>query len=479
MQGPIGGPGPQGRLGDVGPQGVQGPAGEVGPEGPAGQVGPQGQAGDVGAQGPPGPQGIAGNEGAQGLRGEIGPEGDQGPDGVQVVTAQVTDDGDLVIGLSSGDQIQAGPVVGPAGDDAESCRISTLRVDDQEIAGAIVLTCGQQAPVRLHAFLCGNGQINGAETCDDGNFAVGDGCDATCALECGNSRLDPNEECDDGNQADNDACTSECVNARCGDGIVYTGVEACDGTPGCRDDCTLQPCAAAGVCDDFDFVPIPGGVFQMGYADGLASELPVHEVNVPDFELLRGEVTVAQYGRCVTAGVCSEPPEGLGYNWGAAGRSEHPVNGVSWLQARTYAAWAGARLPSEAEWEFAARSRGQDIRFPWGNEEPDCERTHNYTCEGSETAVICTHPDGDSTEGICDLTGNIWEWVEDQYHRTYEDAPNDGSPWCDQADCADESAVRVWRGGDYKSDINRMRSSARGYYGANVQFQWMGFRLAR
>jgi cysteine-rich repeat protein len=470
---------------DLSTGGLQGPEGPVGPAGAQGAAGPDGA---DGAQGPEGPAGAAGREGAVGPAGPAGPAGADGADGAQglagaagvhVNGAQINAAGNLIISLSSGDLIDAGHVVGPAGDDADSCRMQPLQVDGQDIPGAIVLNCGEQAPVRLRAFLCGNGQVDSGETCDDGNFAAGDGCDPGCFVECGNGQVDPNEVCDDGNRIDTDGCTATCQAAECGDGIVFDGVEECDLGAGCRDDCTMLPCRATGACPDFDFVPIAGGVFQMGYADGFSSEQPVHEVNVPAFEILRGEVTVGQYRGCVSAGVCTEPPTGPSYNWNSPGRDDYPVNGVSWVQARQFAAWAGVRLPTEAEWEYAARSRGRDIRFPWGDEAPDCDRTHNYTCAGPPTAPICSHPDGHSAEGVCDLAGNAWEWVLDNYHRTYDNAPADGSAWCDQADCANDGSVRVWKGGDYLSDVNRMRCSARGYYAPTVDFYWLGFRLAR
>jgi cysteine-rich repeat protein len=478
-QGAAGLVGPVGADGAVGPEGRQGAAGAVGadgavgPEGRQGAVGAVGPDGDDGIQGPPGPAGVQGPQGAQGENGV------QGEPGVNVVTAEVDGNGDLQVDLSSGQSINAGHVIGPAGSDAESCHVTALEIDGQVIAGAIVLQCGDLDPVRLRTFLCGNANIDSGETCDDGNFSIGDGCDALCRLECGNNQLDQNEECDDGNRIDTDGCTSSCAAAQCGDGVVYAGVEACDGTDGCQPDCTLIGCHINASCPDFDFVPIVGGPFQMGYADGATSELPVHQRIVADFEILRAEVTVAQYRQCVLAGVCTEPIIGDQINWGRAGRDQYPVNGVSWSQASQYAAWAGARLPTEAEWEFVARSRGATTLFPWGEEEPDCTRTQNYTCGDVYTAVNCSHADGHSAEGVCDLAGNVWEWVQDNYYRDHTDAPADGSARCEQADCGSTELTRVWKGGDYLSSVSRMRASARGYYAENVQFYWMGFRLAR
>ena len=95
------------------------------------------------------------------------------------------------------------------------------------------------------------------------------------------------------------------------------------------------------------------------------------------------------------------------------------------------------------------------------------------------TTTVCTHPTGHSAQGVCDLAANAWEWVLDNYHNDYTNAPLDGSAWCDLPACGDDGAPRVWKGGDYRSSVTRMRSSARGYYGPDANPSWMGFRLAR
>ena len=120
--------------------------------------------------------------------------------------------------------------------------------------------------------------------------------------------------------------------------------------------------------------------------------------------MMRSEVTVAQYRACVNAGACSAPnctdanvSSGvIVCNW-SQNRETHPVNFVSWTQMREFGAWVGADLPTEAQWEFAARSRGQEITYPWGNTEPDCSYAdfvhNNANCGGSGTVERITHAD--------------------------------------------------------------------------------------
>jgi cysteine-rich repeat protein len=360
------------------------------------------------------------------------------------------------------------------------CVLSPLIVDGVEVTHGRSLDCHDQPPIRVFVLECGNGVLDQGETCDDSNFTNDDGCNDHCRLECGDGVVGENEGCDDGNLLNDDACTATCTVASCGDGFVQTGVEMCDGGDNCLPDCTQPACGQTGTCPALDFVAIAGGVINMGYVAGTANELPVHAVTVPSFEILRGEITVAQYTVCVNAGVCTAPKSSdSSYNWNQTGREQYPVNGVSWRQAQQFATWVGAQLPTEAQWEFAATSGGLDQRYPWGDDVPTCTLSQNFTCAGSPTTPVCTHPTGHSAQGVCDLAGNAWEWVLDNYHGTYDGAPIDGSAWCNLGDCSDDGSPRVWKGGDYLSDVTRMRSSSRGYYGPESQHFWMGFRLAR
>ena len=203
--------------------------------------------------------------------------------------------------------------------------------------------------------------------------------------------------------------------------------------------------AAARPTSAVDWVAIPGGTYAMGQ-EGWHWSTPVHTVTVPDFEMTRTEVTVAQYRACVEAKVCTAPDIRLVWrnqrgdcNWKQADRADHPVTCVSRPQAETFARWVGGRLPSEAKWEYAARSGGKDWLYPWGNERATCDRVVmsqglnvsgdiNWGCGRGGTLPVCSRPAGNSIHGVCDLLGNVSEIVADSHFKDYEGAPADASP---------------------------------------------------
>ena len=225
------------------------------------------------------------------------------------------------------------------------------------------------------------------------------------------------------------------------------------------------------------------------------NEQPVHSVTVPSFKMMRTQVTVAMYKKCVDAGACSAPnctgssTSSSPYcNYGA-NASDHPVNYVSWFQMMEFAAWVGARLPTEAEWEYAARGQGQDITYPWGNAVPTCTLVdYNGSTCGSGTSPVCSHPTGNTTQGLCDMAGNVFEWLQDEYVGDYNGAPTDGSGRCTGA-CpenasdpnynASTTANRVVRGGGWYYDTVFMRTATRYSLSPSFQGNGAGARLVR
>ncbi len=214
---------------------------------------------------------------------------------------------------------------------------------------------------------------------------------------------------------------------------------------------------------------IPAGTFQMGSTNGASDEQPVHAVTLAAFELDEFEVTVSQYAACVTAGGCTAAGGSAvsSYcNAGVSGRDNHPINCVDWNQATTYCAWAGKRLPTEEEWEYAAR--GTDGReYPWGNAAPG-----NQLCwsgggtNRSSTCAVGSYPSGKSPFGVQDMSGNVWEWVSSLYASSYSSQPT--------------GTARVGRGGSWFSNAaSDVRSANRGSHASSRQSFVLGFRCAR
>jgi len=171
-----------------------------------------------------------------------------------------------------------------------------------------------------------------------------------------------------------------------------------------------------------EWVAIPGGRFLMGSADVEKwNSTPRSSVTVEAFQMAKTEVTVEQYAACVKAGRCREPGmkanEFAVCNWGVAGREKHPINCIDIGEAQDFASWVGGRLPTSAEWEYAARSAGRDWVYPWGSDDPSCERAvmndGGAGCGRQSTWPVCSKPKGGTLQGLCDMAGNVREWVDD------------------------------------------------------------------
>jgi len=234
-----------------------------------------------------------------------------------------------------------------------------------------------------------------------------------------------------------------------------------------------------------DWVQIEGGSFMMGGA-GKYDGKPIHKVTLKSFQMSKTEVTVGQYRKCVTAKACSAPNTGESCNWDKSGREEHPINCVTWFQLNEFAKWVGGRLPTEAEWEYAARSRGKKRTYPWGDQEPSCQYTvmsdGGRGCGKDRTWAVCSKRRGNTKQGLCDMGGNVWEWVQDEYKKSYNGAPTNGTARCTASDCSKppSNANRVLRGGGWYFGYARyFRAAVRFNYRPAKHFYAYGGRVAR
>lgn len=220
---------------------------------------------------------------------------------------------------------------------------------------------------------------------------------------------------------------------------------------------------------------------MMGSSNGNYDERPPHQVKVKSFQMAKTEITNKQYRECIRSGSCSEPRMGC-ESYSSA--DDQPVVCVNWQQAQSYAIWAGGRLPTEAEWEYAAKSAGKERTFPWGNEIADCDRSVISGCGSCKTRIIsacadsikpvCSKSAGKTEQGLCDMAGNVWEWVQDSYHSSYAGAPTDGS-----ARDPNENSTRVLRGGSWYRPAIRATTTFREYFENTRQEVDLGFRLVR
>lgn len=227
---------------------------------------------------------------------------------------------------------------------------------------------------------------------------------------------------------------------------------------------------------------IPAGTFVMGGIDAKAAsdEKPIHQVTMNAFWFDKVEVTNGMYAICVQAGACKVPiefkSESRQLYYSRAEFNDYPVVYVTWYQAKSYCEWAGRRLPTEAEWEHAAR--GDDTRiYPWGDQFPDAQRA-NFNRYFGDTTRVGNFPTGASPFGIMDMSGNVGEWVNDFYGAKYYDFGVNFNPPGPAASSL--SFNRVVRGGNFLDpDVSIRVSKRSSVLGSNLNAQldspeWLG-----
>lgn len=226
--------------------------------------------------------------------------------------------------------------------------------------------------------------------------------------------------------------------------------------------------------DGAPMVLVPAGEFTMGSAEGDDDEQPVHRVYLDSFYLDTFEVTNGRFAKFVAA-IQSEPPWGFADQETPVLHAEQPVRWVTWLEATGYCLWAGKRLPTEAEWEKAAR--GTDGRpYPWGNEPPTPVHAVFGLKEGGADSVspIGNREKGSSPYGVHDLAGNLYEWVSDWY----DDAVYTTQPTINPRGPA-EGTVKGQRGGSYINSPYRLRATFRTKGDPTEHDPHVGFRCAQ
>ncbi|XIA67179.1 SUMF1/EgtB/PvdO family nonheme iron enzyme [Bradyrhizobium sp. TZ2] len=229
------------------------------------------------------------------------------------------------------------------------------------------------------------------------------------------------------------------------------------------------PAQSASAVREPEMIPLRGGSFAMGSNDDI-SEKPVHQVTIKPFAIGKYPVSVREWNACAAAKACG---------FTATGKEDAPVTNVSWSDAKQYVAWLAEvtrkpyRLPTEAEWEYAARG-GTQTKYWWGDQfQPgmaNCRNCSDISAADQPAKVGSLKP---NPFGLFDMGGGVDQWAEDCWHKSYAGAPADGSAWVEN-----NCSSHVIRSGSWRSDQRYARTSHRDGYDTNVRYPTHGFRVA-
>ncbi len=231
---------------------------------------------------------------------------------------------------------------------------------------------------------------------------------------------------------------------------------------------TIQSCDTCPV-----MVVVPSGQFMMGSETGRDNEKPVHLVNIKEFMISQTEVTFQQWDECYAQGGCEHRPDDE-----QTGRNQQAVMRVNWYDAQQYLSWINKktaqkyRLPTESEWEYAARA-GSTTAYPWGDD-VGVNRANCSGCQVQNMSIMNQVENfAANAFGLYDMHGNVWEWTQDCWHPNYLGAPSDNQAW--EPNGCDQFVVRGGSGGNPPEEI---RSAARGAMAAGKRLNSLGFRIA-
>ena len=326
-----------------------------------------------------------------------------------------------------------GACVCDAGFEGDTCEVDVNECDPNPClhGGA----CAEGAPGTYTCTCVGGYTGENCQNCP--SDADGDGYGDPASASC----VHPERDCDDGHAT------------------VYPGApELCDGLD---NQCPGDPGYGA-VDEGFSacgaMVPIPPGCFEMGdaFAEGWPDERPVHTVCLSAFEMDRHEITNGEYAECVAAGACTAPRSSASYSrqsyYGDPAYANYPVIWMEWDQVLAYCTWAGKRLPTEAEWEYAARGGLEGKRYPWGDTISSGDANYDMNV-GDTTEVESYPPNG---YGLHDMAGNVWEWVADWFDENYYAASPTDNPTGPAS-----GQARVRRGGSWDHSAFGLRVATR------------------
>jgi len=252
---------------------------------------------------------------------------------------------------------------------------------------------------------------------------------------------------------------------------------------------TIEPTARAAIIDSdsVSMALIPAGSFEMGSPNGTKDEQPVHTVMLDAFYIDLYEVTNSQYAVCVDAGVCDPTTDTTAFDssysrahyYGNPDYADYPVIYADWYEAQAYCEWRGTRLPSEAEWEKAARGGLDGEMYPWGEEPPICHIggvngatfDDDGACNDTDTTLVGSY--GPNGYGLYDMVGNVAEWVSDFYEEGYYTNSPTGNPLG-----PNDGEYRVLRGGSWDSPADNLRVADRRFNPPDSGSLSIGFRCA-